>query len=74
MQVSYQLRQFLNQKHILELIDDSKYEQMYDECPYLLRGGVTDLLLDCDVKPDEYMTVLPSDYLCGSEIETYNIS
>ena len=68
------VRNFITQKHILELIDDSKYEQMYDECPYLLRGGVTDLLLDCDVKPDEYMTVLPSDYLCGSEIETYNIS
>lgn len=74
MNVSASVRNFITQKHILELIDEFKYEQIYNECQYLLRGSVTEFLLECDIKPDEYMTMLPSDYLCGSVIETYHIS
>lgn len=72
--VTDQVKQFLLQKNILDLIDDGNYTEVYKLCDRLDRSDLTEFLLSCDIKPDDYMTSLPKDYLQRSDIHSYHIS
>lgn len=69
-----QVKQFLSQQRILDLIDDENYTEVYTQCDNSVRAELTEFLLSCNIKPDEYMTTLPEYYLAGSEINEYSIS
>lgn len=69
-----QLKQFLSQRKILDLIDDENYTDVYALCDKPNRAELTEFLLSCDIKPDEHMTEIPSGYMFGSNVTDYNIS
>ena len=63
----------------LHLVDNYKYKELYegigDVIDVVQRGSLTELLLSCAIKPDDYMTELPGCYLYDApDIETYYIS
>lgn len=73
-----ELKQFLLQQHILDLIDHENYTEVYELCYKCYRAILTEFLLSCNIKPDEYMTILPDcylkSYLKRSDIHSYRVS
>lgn len=68
------VKQFLSQRKILDLIDDENYTEVYKLCNNPDRVELTEFLLSCNIRPDEYMTDLPEYYLASSEINEYSVS
>lgn len=68
------VKQFLSQRKILDLIDDENYVEVYKLCNNPDRAELTEFLLSCNIRPDEYMTDLPEYYLASSEINEYSVS
>lgn len=66
------LKQYI--KEHLDLVDEEMYDELYSNCDKYDRTDLTEFLLSCDIKPDEYMTRLPDYYLAGSDIHSYHIS
>ena len=66
------LKQYI--KEHLDLVDEEMYDELYSNCDKYDRADLTEFLLSCDIKPDEYMTRLPDYYLAGSDIHSYHIS
>ena len=66
------LKQYI--KEHLDLVDEEMYEELYNNCDEYDRADLTEFLLSCGIKPDEYMTRLPDYYLVGSDIHSYHIS
>ena len=66
------LKQYI--KEHLDLVDEEMYEELYSNCDTYDRADLTEFLLSCGIKPDEYMTRLPDYYLAGSDIHSYHIS
>ena len=74
---SSELTKFLKQQHILDLIDDENFTEVYKLCKSNreIISELTRFLLDCNIKPDNYMSTIPARYLYKSpEITTYDIS
>jgi hypothetical protein len=69
-----QLKQFLSQGKILDLIDDKNYTDVYALYDKPNRAELTEFLLSCNIKPDEHMTEIPRSYMFGSNVTEYNIS
>lgn len=71
-------------KKNLDLIDANDYETLYKNISQAYRppmrvlddvGELTEFLLKCDIKPDEYMLEIPNAYLYGiTTISKYSIS
>lgn len=61
-------------KECLDLIDEEMYDELYSNCNIEERTNLTEFLLSCNIKPDEYMTVLPEGYLMSSQLNSYVIS
>ena len=75
--VSSELTKFLKQQHILNLIDDENFTEVYKLCTSNreIISELTRFLLDCDIKPDNYMSTIPALYLYDSPgITKYDIS
>lgn len=68
------VKQFLSQQKILDLIDDENYTEVYKQCDNPARAELTEFLLSCNIKPDDYMTDLPEYYLASSDINEYSVS
>ena len=66
------LKQYI--KENLDLVDKEMYDELYSNCDKYDRADLTEFLLSCDIKPDEYMTRLPDFYLAESDIHSYHIS
>lgn len=66
------LKQYI--KEHLDLVDEEMYDELYSNCDKYDRADLTEFLLSCDIKPDEYMTRLQDYYLSGSDIHSYHIS
>lgn len=67
------LKQYIRDN--IQLADSYEYELLYVNLKSEhLRGELTEFLLECDVKPDDYMRMLPSYYLYRSNVKTYSIS
>ena len=66
------LKQYI--KEHLDLVDEEMYDELYNNCDKYDRADLTEFLLSCGIKPDEYMTRLPDYYLAGSDIHSYHIS
>ena len=66
------LKQYI--KEHLDLVDEEMYDELYSNCDKYDRADLTEFLLSCDIKPDEYMTRLPDYYLAGGDIHSYHIS
>lgn len=74
---SSELTKFLKQQHILDLIDDENFTEVYKLCPSNVQiiSELTRFFLDCNIKPDNYMRIIPASYLYKSpEITKYDIS
>ena len=66
------LKQYI--KENLDLVDKEMYDELYSNCDKYDRADLTEFLLSCGIKPDEYMTRLPDYYLVESDIHSYHIS
>jgi hypothetical protein len=65
MQVSDQLRRFLNQQHILDWIDENKYNRVYEEYfnYYEIISDLTEFLMEtCGINPLVGMKCVPSGF------------
>ena len=62
-----ELKQYI--KDNIQLVDSYEYERLYVNLKTEnLRSELTEFLLECDVKPDDYMKMLPSYYLYFLEL------
>lgn len=61
-------------KKSIDLIDEELYDELYSNCDATYLSELTEFLLSCSIKPDEYMIELPPYYLFGSKLTNYDIS
>lgn len=77
MQISNDLKEFLKDPELQELINDGKFDEIYNKLnsfksePKKLIGEFTSLLLQVNINPLNYMNEVPSNYLyANKEIST----
>lgn len=61
-------------KEYIALVDEEMYDELYSNCSNWDRAELTEFLLSCNIKPDEYMKSLPEYYLAKSNVHSYHIS
>lgn len=74
MKVSDNVRKKLQQKDVLDLIDEEKYQELYDNFDISERTELTEFLLECSIKPDDRMSQIPEAYMRWSKVSSYDIS
>lgn len=64
----------------IELVEENKWEELYQQAIVEFEdedeeytGAFTDIMLAADIHPELYLKKLPDYFLCGSNIQTFNI-
>lgn len=56
-----------------QLINNNDWEEVYEKLEMLLRGRLTEILLQADIHPELYMTKLPDHFLSNASIASFEI-
>lgn len=77
MDITHDLKMFLQQEEIQYLINDNKWDKVYIKLRDQLKGrnvsNFTQLMLNTNINPLNYMNYVPKAYLLGTDIVTINI-
>ena len=75
MKISNELKEFLQREDIEDLINNNKWDEVYELADSLLSNNseFTQLLSSVSISPLDYMTYIPKNYLARTEITSFKI-